>query len=278
MSQIPNGFSLRRRGPVTCLEVEPFGAAGLCHAVFSTRLGGVSGGVWNSLNLGAHVGDEPSAVAENWRRFGEAAGFAPEARVAARQVHGAVVRVVRADDPPSPGGQVGECDALITAAVGPVLVVSVADCVPIYILDPMRGAGAVVHAGWRGTLAGAAAAALAGMAEAFGTRPQDCLAALGPAIGPCCYEVDDPVANLFGEAYGEPVLSRREDRWFVDLWGANRAGLAAAGVSAGQVYGSGLCTACRRDLFYSHRAEGGRTGRMAAVLWLTSPGQGVGKG
>lgn len=266
------GFALCRRGAVTYLEVEPFRVTGRCRAAFSTRLGGVSQGAWATLNLDARVGDRPAAVAENWRRFAGAAGFAPGARACARQVHGAAVRVVGPDDPRLPGGEVGEYDALVTDAVGPVLVVCVADCVPIYILDPVRGACGVVHAGWRGTLARAAEAALTGMAEAFGTRSQDCLAAIGPSIGPCCYEVGEPVADLFGEAYGDRVLARREGRWFLNLWAANRAGLSAAGIPDGQVYGGGLCTACRRDLFYSHRADGGNTGRMAAVIWLSTAG------
>lgn len=247
---------------------------GRCQAAFSTRLGGVSRGPWAELNLGVRVGDEPAAVAENWRRFAGAVGFAPGGRVSASQVHGASVRVVGPDDPPSPDGEVGEYDALVTNVAGPVLVVRVADCVPIYILDPVRGACGVVHSGWRGTLAGASMAALARMGEEFGTRPGECLAAIGPSIGPCCYEVGESVAGRFREAYGDRVVTRRGERWFLDLWAANRDGLATAGIPEGRIHGGGLCTACRRDLFYSHRADGGKTGRMAAVIRLTRPDEG----
>lgn len=260
----PDPFAFRRVDGLAFLEASP-PAGGRIRALFSTRLGGVSAAPYASLNLGRHTADEPARVAENWRRFAAAAGFAAERVAFATQVHGASVRSVGAGE----GGfrPLGEHDALVTTHPGVVLTLSIADCVPIYILDPVRPGVGLAHAGWRGTLAGAGPAAVAAL-RAAGARPADCTALLGPSIGPCCYAVDEPLAAEFERAFGPGVALRRGDRAFLDLWTANRRALVRAGLHAEQVLVSGLCTACRRDLFYSHRAEGGRTGRMAAVAWI----------
>lgn len=238
---------------------------GRIRALFSTRLGGVSAAPYASLNLGRHTADAPARVEENWRRFAAAAGFARERVAFATQVHGASVRRVAPGE--GGGGPLGEHDALVATAPGVVPAIAIADCVPIYILDPVRPGVGLAHAGWRGTLAGAGPAAAAAL-RAAGTRPADCTVLLGPSIGPCCYAVDEPLAAAFERAFGPGVAVRRGGRAFLDLWTANRRALVRAGFPDGRVLSSGLCTACRRDLFYSHRAEGGRTGRMAAVAWI----------
>lgn len=234
-------------------------------ALFSTRLGGVSPPPFATLNLGRRTPDDPARVEENWRRFGRAGGFPPERVVTGEQVHGARVGVVRrAGDAP------GACDALVTAAAGPVLAVLAADCVPIYIVSRRPPAVALAHAGWRGTLAGVGPAAAAALAEAAGVSPRELAAVIGPSIGPCCYPVGEEVAAAFVRAFGPEAVRPGEVAPRVDLWAANRAALLAAGLPAGQVHVAGLCTSCRRDVFFSHRAEGGRTGRMAAVAWIAA--------
>lgn len=149
-------------------------------------------------------------------------------------------------------GQLGEGDALLENTPGCVVAIKTADCVPILLVDERRRAVAAVHAGWRGTVAGIAGRAVEAMRERFGTEPADLHAALGPAIGPCCYEVGPDVARHFGG----------QDRMHVDLADANRRGLMAAGISSHRIYTSGLCTMCRPVEFYSYRRDKEAAGRM----------------
>ncbi|HYG69115.1 MAG TPA: peptidoglycan editing factor PgeF [Anaeromyxobacteraceae bacterium] len=223
---------------------------------FTTRDGGSSPAPWASLNLGGAAGDEPARVSENWRRLGEATGLA-FARV--RQVHGA--GVVEAEEACEPRV---EADAVISAAPGVAATVAVADCVPILLADPDSGRVAAVHAGWRGTIARIAAAAVARLAAA-GAAPDRLLAAIGPSIGPCCYEVAPDLAARFAAEVGEEaVRPGRTPR--LDLRAANAAILRAAGVRADRVETLGHCTACEPERFYSHRRDAGRTGRHAAFI------------
>ncbi len=275
---MPECFHLRQRGEVVFLEAAPLTATGLCRAVCSTRLGGVSEGPYASLNLGRSVGDDPSRVRENRLRFAAAAGIDAQRQVAPRQVHGAEVRVVSAGTLAEwpPGDALwrgdGEADALVAGEPGPALTITVADCVPVYFLDRVRRAVGLAHAGWRGTVGGVASAVLEAMADHFGTRPADCLVAIGPSIGPCCYEVDEQVVNPLAARTGrweEAVRERDGGRWMLDLKVANAIILTEAGVPEANIFVSGYCTACRRDFFYSHRGEGGVTGRLAAVISLS---------
>ena len=227
---------------------------------FSTRRGGVSPAPWDSLNLGGAVGDEPSRVAENWRLLEEATGLS-FARV--RQVHGA--RVVTAEGPCAP---CDEADAVVSRTSGVAACVAVADCVPVLIADPASGAVAAVHAGWRGTVARAAAAAVEALAARGGSRPRDLLAAIGPSIGPCCYEVSHELAARFEDAFGPGVVDRRPAP-MLDLWEANARALGAAGLLPDRIDRLARCTACEQRLFFSHRRDAGATGRQAA--WIAPP-------
>jgi YfiH family protein len=225
---------------------------------FTTRGGGLSAPPWDALNLGDLVGDDPAAVAGNWRRLEAATGLA-FARV--RQVHGA--RVVEAAGPSAP---VEEADAVVSARPGVAACVAVADCVPVLLADPSTGAVAAVHAGWRGTVALAAAAAVEALTAAGGARPSELLAAIGPSIGPCCYEVSEDLARQFEVAFGEGVVRRQGQGPRLDLWEANARALGAAGLLPERIERLGRCTACERDLFFSHRRDGGATGRQ--VAWI----------
>jgi YfiH family protein len=231
---------------------------------FTTRQGGVSSPPFDSLNLGGSVGDEPARVDENWRRLEAATGLA-FARV--RQVHGA--RAVLAS---APSGPEEEADAVLSATPGLAACVSVADCVPVLLADPVTGAVAAVHAGWRGTIARAAAAGVSALAGA-GARAGDLLAVVGPSIGPCCYEVSPDLAARFGVEVGAETV-RDGPRPRLDLWRANALALRAAGVPGDRIEVVGRCTACERALFFSHRRDGGRTGRQMAFVapWRPSGG------
>lgn len=260
---------LREAGGVAWLDFSP-ALGGRVRAGLSTRRGGVSAGPYATLNLGWGTADAAERVAENWRRFGQAAGFRPERLVRCRQVHGARVHLVGAGTP----ADAGEGDALVTAVPGAVLAVQVADCVPIYLVGGDPPALGVVHAGWRGTLAGVGPAAAAALARAAGVPPAALAAVVGPGIGPCCFRVGAEVADAFARAFGAGVVAGGPEAWRVDLWAANRAALVAAGLAPERVAVAGLCTSCRADLFFSHRRDRGVTGRMAAVAWVPPQGEG----
>jgi len=249
---------------VALWRVATLEAAG-AHAVFSARGGGCSPPPWESLNLGLAVGDDPDRVAENRRRFARAAGFSPDAAATAHQVHGAAVAVVIRP------GAAGPADGLCTECPGVVLTIGAADCAVVYLVDTARRAVGLCHAGWRGTAADVVGRTVAAMAEAHGSRPEDLVAAISPSIGPCCYEVDEPVIRALRDAapWADDVLRPGlAGHARLDLAGANRRRLRDAGVPPGSIHAAGVCTACHAEQLYSHRRDRGRTGRMQAALWL----------
>ena len=236
--------------------------AGFRHG-FTTRDGGVSEPPYDRLNLGGAVGDDAARVAENWRRLERATGLG-FARV--RQVHGA--RVVRAGAACEPAE---EADAVVSTAAGVAACISIADCVPVLLADPETGAVAAIHAGWRGTLARAAEAAVAALGET-GAPAARLLAAVGPSIGPCCYEVSEDLAARFaGEISG---VVRPGPRPRLDLWEANVRVLEAAGLGRERIEVLGRCTSCEREVFFSHRRDAGRTGRQMAFIAPRAPTRG----
>lgn len=239
---------------------------GFRHACF-TRLGGVSEGQWSALNLGNTVGDDPRAVQENHRRIFDAVGIARAQVVSPFQVHGRNVSRVGVGD----GGTViPATDALITDEPGVALLLRFADCAPVLFYDPVRRVVGLAHAGWRGVAAGVAVATVQAMAAAFGSRPEDVWAGIGPAIGPQHYNVGSEVVEAIQTALPASVQAAtcRNGRWMMDLPAALEAQLRAVGVT--QVEQSGLCTASRVDEWYSHRAEEGHTGRFGVLVMLNS--------
>ena len=247
----------------------------IAHA-FSTRLGGVSQPPWDSLNLGPGRGDPLESVLENYRRFCAAAGMDMERTVLAKQVHGTTVRLCTAAD--AGKGLFRErdytADALITNEKNLPLTVFSADCGNILLYDPVRAAAGAVHAGWRGCAAGILEKTVREMERAYGCAPGDIRAAIGPCIGQCCFETDGDVPEAMTAALGEdaaPCLERRGAKWHVDLAGLNRRWLLRAGLAPEHIETSGLCTGCRRDLFWSHRKMGERRGAQVAMIAL--PGE-----
>jgi YfiH family protein len=263
---------------------------------FSTRPGGESvlGGVAGNervLNVGFTDWDRPEAVVRNRRVLQKALAAEEMPLVALRQIHSDAARMV--SEPPS---EPLRGDALLTKRAGLLLAVQAADCVPILLLDTAKRAVAAVHAGWRGTLARIVSKTLGRMRAEFGTKPNDVVAALGPAIGGCCYEVGPEVAQAFAGQFAparewfegqfddlvagetQPFLpwltmtppghSPPPERLRLDLRAANRWQLLDAGVPAANIAVSGLCTACRTDLLFSYRREGPLTGRLMGVIGI----------
>jgi polyphenol oxidase len=236
---------------------------------FTTRLGGVSAPPFDALNLGGKWGDAPGSVAENRRRVARAAG-AP--LYVATQVHGAAIARVRVGDTPAELAGV-RADGLCSDRADVALAVFVADCIPAVVADPRTGAFAAVHAGWRGTLAGVLPAAVRALAEHFGARAADLRVALGPAIGPCCFEVGPEVVEAFEAALPEadalgvvvaPPAGAAKPR--IDLKRANAILLERAGVPAASIDAGPECTASDRARFFSFRRDRGATGQHIGFI------------
>lgn len=240
---------------------------------FSTRIGGVSTGIFTSLNLGHRRGDDPENVRENYRRFCAATGTDAAAIVMTNQVHGSEVKVVtRADVKPDLLAPTPfEADALATNAPGVTLCIFSADCIPVLLFDPVKRAVAAAHAGWRGTAAAIAAAAVETLKREYGSDPTDLRAAIGPGIGPCCFETDGDVPAAMTAALGglaEPFMTRTGEKWNVDLKAINAAILARSGLLREHIDVSQECTCCAHDRFWSHRYTKGERGSQAAVIML----------
>ena len=250
------------------LLVSPLFEADFVHG-FTTRAGGVSAPPFDTLNLGGKWGDDPARVVENRRRL---AGAVPGRCYVARQVHGPAIVRVRAGEGAEAIARV-EADGLVSDAVGVSLGVFVADCIPALIADPRTGAFASVHAGWRGTVAGVLPAAVRALATEFGARPGDLRIALGPAIGPCCFEVGEEVVAAFvallpdarGSGVVLPSPRRAPGKSNVDLKAANRIVLERAGVSPEAIDAGPECTHCDRGRFFSFRRDGSAGQQMGVI-------------
>ena len=236
---------------------------------FTTRLGGVSSGYLSSLNIGAHRGDDPTCVEKNFNILADALGFAAERMILTRQTHSDIVRAVSAADAGKgiDTERYPECDALITNTAGVALVVFTADCTPILLHDPVTGAVGAIHAGWRGTAQGIAAKTVAAMVNHYGCDPKNICAAIGPNIGQCCFQTDADVPNALIAALGvaaHPFIRYDGRKYYVNLKEINALWLKNSGVKNIEI--STLCTACRPDLFWSHRRTGGQRGSQGGII------------
>jgi YfiH family protein len=236
----------------------------------TTRTGGVSQGAFTALNLGLHVGDDRRRVIENRRRTAQALHLPASALVCAEQVHGGGVAVVGESDAGRGATAVETAipaaDALVTDTPGLLITLFFADCLPVLLADTERRAVGLAHAGWRGLVAGIVENTVAAMRDSFGTDPATLIAAVGPGIGPCCFEVGEEVAAHFP---GATLRSPKKARPSVDLAAAAASRLEAAGVPAGQITLAGECTACGDPArWFSHRRDRGHTGRMGALIGI----------
>ena len=254
-----------------CYEELPWLAHG-----FSTRQGGVSRGMFESMDLSFTRGDDPEAVMENFRRFGEAVGISCDSMVFTHQTHTTNVRVVSASD----RGK-GICrprdfdnvDGLITDTPGVALVTFFADCIPLFFVDVHRRVIGASHSGWRGTVQKMGLKTVRAMEETYGCAPESLVAVIGPGICRSCYEVGPEVADAFRQIFPKEkqdmvLKAAGRDKFFLDLWAANRLILQEAGVLSENIHISGLCTHCHPRALWSHRSLGKDRGSLAGFMML----------
>jgi len=266
-------FRFALKGTIEYLESGELSALDFLTHAFCTRRGGVSRAPYDGLNVGDLVGDREEDLLRNLNLVKDAFAIPDGRLILMRQVHGDRIHVID-EDGPLPEG-LSECDGLITDRPGVALGIRTADCVPLFCVDRTRRVIGAAHAGRRGTALGIAARMVATLTERFSSRPEDILAVIGPAIGPCCYQVDTPVFDAFSAMPGADLFLRpcpEKGRWMLDLALANRLQIREAGVPSKNIYASGLCTACRQDLFFSHRVAGGRAGRQISLIMLREGG------
>jgi YfiH family protein len=253
-----------RQRRLAWLALDLLESRGVRHG-FTLRYGGVSRGKFASLNFTTRQGDDEERVRENRRRLEEAAGLSPEGWALVSQVHGAeVVMAQKGSSFCTHRNSHPTADAVITAAAV-VPAVLTADCLPVVLASPASGIAGVAHAGWMGTVSGVVGRTVEEITTRGGGPVTEIVAGLGPSIGKCCYQVGEDLYQAFRERWGRGFAGRvftRADPWMLDLQEANRLQLLEAGVPQENIAAVPLCTACRPDLFFSHRRDGVRSGRM----------------
>lgn len=254
---------------------------GIVRHLFSTRLGGVSKGVFSSMNLSYTRGDEKEAVDENFGRIAKALGCRLDDFVCSDQTHTTNIRAVHESDKGKgilTPRDYTDIDGLITNIPGIVLATFYADCVPLFFIDTKNRAIGLSHSGWRGTVGRMGARTIEAMQKEYGTRPEDVTAAIGPSICQNCYEVSEDVAEAFREAFKESgqdtglidriLISKEGGKYLLDLWEANRIVLTQAGVLPEKIQVTDICTCCNPEYLFSHRASHGKRGNLGAFLGL----------
>lgn len=270
------GMKRNVSGEMEYLTFPALEETGMVRHLFTTRLGGVSGGMFASMNLSYNRGDDKDAVDENFRRVAQALGCGVGDFVCSDQTHTTNVRkVTKADRGKGvvTAKDYADVDGLITNESGIVLATFYADCVPLYLVDTKHRAIGLSHSGWRGTVGHMGACTLKAMKEAYGTQAGDVVAAIGPSICGDCYEVSGDVAEQFAGAFpnglAEQFLTPKGgDKYLLDLWKANYFVFLQAGVPKEHIYVTDLCTCCNPDYLFSHRASKGKRGNLGAFLGL----------
>lgn len=268
-----------REGEVEYLTFPLLEQTGMVRHLFSTRVGGVSRGIYGTMNLSYTRGDDKEAVDENFRRIAGILQCELGDIVCSDQTHTVNLRIVSKKD----GGKgilmpkdYTDIDGLLTDEPNLVLATFYADCVPLYFVDTKRKAIALAHSGWRGTVARMGRCVTEKMKETYGTDPADLVAAIGPSICQACYEVSEDVADAFAQEFrgkgqtDEILMSKGGGKYQLDLWRANEIVLTEAGIPAKQIQVTDICTCHNSEYLFSHRASQGRRGNLGAFLGLTS--------
>lgn len=259
---------------VLLLTYPLFKQTGMVKHCFTTRVGGVSEGIFSSMNLSFTRGDKKEAVETNFRRLAEAMNVDYNKFVFTDQTHTTNIRKVTAAD--AGKGLLRErdyrdIDGLITNEPGVVLSTFYADCVPLYFFDPVHRAIGLSHSGWRGTVEKMGMLTVNAMQEAYASRPRDLLCAIGPSICQDCYEVGEDVAEAFQNVFKgheKEILRRKKEKYLLDLWKANEIVLLEAGVQKDHLAVTDICTCCNPNILFSHRASHGKRGNLGGFLCL----------
>ena len=274
IEKIGNETLLVTQGSLKYIEFECLNKykASLTHCM-STRIGGVSRGECSTLNFGFNRNDSRENVIKNYQLLCNALKIDTDSLVLTNQVHDSVIRLVNSTDKGkgfSMDSDLKGVDGLLTVTPGVTLVTFYADCVPVFLYEPVIKAAALVHSGWKGTLKSIASAAVKKMADLPGFNVSGLVAAIGPSIGSCCFEVGDDVYGYFMDQFKTPSFYNKANngKWTVDLQGIIESELIREGLAEENIHKSGICTKCRKDLFFSYRGDGGRTGSLAAFMQL----------
>ncbi len=277
-------LQIRRSGEIEYLVFPGLEKDGAAKHLVSTRLGGVSKGIFATMNYNYKRGDDPAAVDENYRRTARLFGKTSDAFVCSDQTHTTNVRAVTAADAGkgvTRPKDYADVDGLVTDVPGLILCTSYADCVPLLFVDPIKRVVGCSHSGWRGTAAQMGRVTVEKMREVYGCEPDDILAAVGPSICRNCYEVGKEVADIFQGLFSrkpytdiridEIVRDDHNGKYHLDLWRANEVILMAAGIRREHLFVTDLCTCCNPDYLFSHRASQGRRGNICAFIMLNGP-------
>ncbi|OGO77693.1 MAG: hypothetical protein A2Y23_10275, partial [Clostridiales bacterium GWB2_37_7] len=272
--KINKDFKIHKNGELVYFTIPSFDKTEMVKHCFTTRQGGISRGIYYSLNTSLTKNDEREHVLVNLNRVCSVIGIDYKNLVFSNQVHGDEIRVVIEADKGkgiTRESDIVNIDALITNVVGIPMITYYADCVPVFILDPIKKAVGLVHSGWKGTTQKIAVKTIEKMRQTYGTRPQDCLIGIGPSIEMQCFEIKEDTALLFKKSFSNRkafMKQKDEEHYIVDLWLSVKLMLIELGVLEENISISGFCTCCNEDLFFSHRRDKGNTGSLSAIIEL----------
>lgn len=264
-------FSLQKRKTIEYWQSTLLNDCDFLVHAFCTRRGGASRDDYKSLNMSFGEGDEEFRVLQNWDRLAAAFAIPMEQFLVVNQVHGDAIFVIKPHGQYFSSREELNYDAIVTNRTNLAICIKTADCVPVFIVDKVKKVIAVVHAGWRSSDLGISAKVVRLLQNKYKSLPNDLMVAIGPSIGRCCYEVDAATASSFRRQNNNQLFlhpGRKPDRWFLDLAEANRRQFLEAGVGENNIEVSGSCTACKQDMFFSHRGSGGITGRQINFMMI----------
>lgn len=269
-------FVVREEKGVTFLQFQGLNQCEIIEHGFSTRIGGVSEGIFSSMNLSYTRGDKEDAVTENFKRFAAAMGVECENYVFSDQTHTTNIRVVTEKDRGkgfTKDRDYTDIDGLVTNVKGLVLSTFYADCVPLYFVDSKRKAIGLAHSGWKGTVGEIGRKIIETMEKEYGSKAEDILVAIAPSICRKCYEVSEDVASEFMKIFPKEEWVKIMDdkgngKYQLDLWESNKKILLRSGILKEHLFVTNLCTCCNSELLFSHRASQGKRGNLGAFLML----------
>ena len=266
-------FPLKKKKTIEYFQSAHLSNCDFLEHAFCTRRGGSSRDDYKSLNMSFREGDEEFRVLQNWGYLATAFAIPMEQFLVVNQVHGDAIFVIKPHGSYFSSSDELKYDAIITTRADLAICIKTADCVPVFIVDKVRKVVAAVHAGWKGTALEISAKVISLMQNQYGSQPADILAAIGPSIGKCCYEVDQATAEAFSKQNNSDLFlqhGKRKEKWMLDLTEANRRQIMAMGVAESNIEAAGCCTNCNQDMFFSHRGSGGVTGRQVNFMMIKS--------